>query len=72
MYKLLKVITLQAGLFVSILKNLIILKKLKFELLHFMAQFRVSKSFYIKTYNIPVNTFKSVGFYRLKDKFPAI
>ena len=37
-----------------------------------MAQLRVSKGFYIKAYNIPVNTFKSVCFNRLKDKFPAI
>ena len=37
-----------------------------------MAQLRVSKGFYLKTYNIPVNTFKSVCFNRLKNRFPVI
>ncbi len=37
-----------------------------------MRQLRVSKGFYFKAYNIPVNTFKSVCFNRLKNKFPAI
>ena len=37
-----------------------------------MRQLRVSKGFYLKAYNIPVNTFKSVCFNRLKNKFPKI
>ena len=37
-----------------------------------MEQLRVSKGFYIKASNIPVNTFKSVCFNRLKNKFQAI
>ena len=31
-----------------------------------------SKGFYIKAYNIPINTFKSVYFNRLKYKFHSI
>ena len=37
-----------------------------------MAQLRVSKGFYIKAYNIPVNKIKSVCFNCLKNKFQAI
>ena len=37
-----------------------------------MEQLRVSNGFYIKASNIPVNTFKSVCFNRLKNKFQAI
>ena len=37
-----------------------------------MGQLRVSKGFYSKAYNMPVNSFKSVCFNRLKNKFPAI
>lgn len=37
-----------------------------------MCKLRVSKGFYLKAYNIPVNTFKSVCFSRLKNKFSSI
>ena len=37
-----------------------------------MEQLRVSNGFYIKASNIPVNTFKSVYFNRLKNKFQAV
>ena len=37
-----------------------------------MEQLTVSKGFYIKALNIPVNTFKSVCFNLLKNKFLAI
>ena len=37
-----------------------------------MTQLRTSNGFYIKAYNIPINTFKSVYFNRLKDKFHSI
>ena len=38
-----------------------------------MSQFRAaSKGFCIKAYNISINTFKSVYFNRLKDKFHSI
>ena len=37
-----------------------------------MSQLRVSKGYYIKAYNIPINTFKPVYLNRLKDKFHSI
>ena len=38
-----------------------------------MSQLRAaSKGFYIQAYNIPTNTFKTVYFNRLKDKFHSI
>ena len=37
-----------------------------------ISQLRASKCFYIKAYNIPINSFKSVYFKRLKNKFPFI
>ena len=37
-----------------------------------MSRSRVSQVFYLKAYNIPINTFKSVCFNRLKNKFQAI
>ena len=37
-----------------------------------MTKLRTSNGFYIKAYNIPINTFKSVYFNRLKDKFHSI
>ena len=37
-----------------------------------MEQLRVSNGFYIEASNIPVNTFKSVCFNRLKNKFQAV
>ena len=37
-----------------------------------MTKLRTSRGFYIKAYNIPINTFKSVFFNRLKDKFNSI
>ena len=37
-----------------------------------MSQFRVSKNYYFKAFNIPINTFKDVFFFRLKNKFKSI
>ena len=37
-----------------------------------MSQLRPSKGFYIKAYNIPINTNKTVYFNRLKYRFPSI
>ena len=37
-----------------------------------MSELRASKSFYLKAYNLPLNTFKSIAFNRLKYKFPTI
>ena len=37
-----------------------------------MSRLRVNQVFYLKAYNIPINTFKSVCFNRLKNKFHAI
>ena len=37
-----------------------------------MAQLRTSKGFYIKAYDIPINTVKTAYFNRLKYRFPSI
>ena len=37
-----------------------------------MSQLRASKKFYIKAYNVPINTVKTACFNRLKYRFPSI
>ena len=37
-----------------------------------MSELNVSKSYYLKAYDLPVNTYKSIAYIRLKKKIPNI
>ena len=37
-----------------------------------MSELNVSKSLYLKAYDLPLNTYKSIAYVRLKNKFPYI
>ena len=52
--------------------KLIILNSQKGSYLENMSRLRVNQVFILKANNIPINTFKSVFFNRLKNKFHAI